>query len=109
LCLAQRIRLLLVQAVLDRQTVKTALRLVKLLLAVGLAEMENLRLVKMVLLVALAVVVATLTVQAVQERLVKVIMALQLHLQLEVEAARVLLVAYQTAVLEQQIALLAHL
>jgi hypothetical protein len=109
LYLAQRIRLRLVQAVLDRLTDQTVLRLAKLLLVAVQAEMENLRLVKMVFLVALAVVAATLTVQAVQERLAKEITALQLHLQLEAEAARVLLVAYQTAVLEQQIALLAHL
>jgi hypothetical protein len=94
-----RMGLQLVLAALDhhKPTAATAQPFLKLLLAAVLGVTENLRLVKMELLAVQAVVVDTLTVRAVQEQVVKVITALQLHLQLAAAVARVLRVAYQTA------------
>jgi hypothetical protein len=96
-----RMGLQLVLAALDhhKPTAATAQPFLKLLLAAVLGVTENLRLVKMELLAVQEVAVDTLTVQAVQERLVKVITALQLHLQLAAAVAQVLRVAYQMAAL----------
>jgi hypothetical protein len=77
LYLVQRIRLLLVRAVLDRQTVQTALRLDRPLLAVAEAATVNHLLVKVGLLADQAAVAVTPTKAAALALLAKVAMVAQ--------------------------------
>jgi hypothetical protein len=77
LYLAQRIRLLLAQAVLDQRTDQTALRLAKLLLVAAQAVTVKVQLVKMVLLAVQAVVVVMPVNLVAPAQVVKAIMVAQ--------------------------------
>jgi hypothetical protein len=98
LCLVQRIHLLLAWAERDRQTVKTALRLVKLQLVVVEAVMANHLLVRVGLPAVQAVAVVTPTKAVELALAVKATMAAQVRLQPVAVVAQALLVAHQMVV-----------